>query len=107
MKDFLDDTYREEGSGSSRFANPKRVRELVIRAERLLVKVGMCIFLHVHILLTFARHASAACMLRVQILLPKQGGASAACLLQKLLPLRNVFASPISRPNVKAGYQAI
>ncbi|CAL8470410.1 g9952 [Coccomyxa elongata] len=38
VKDFLDDTYREEGSAASRFANSKRVRELVVRAERLLVK---------------------------------------------------------------------
>lgn len=40
VKDFLDDTYREEGSAATRFANSKRVRELVMRAERLLVKVG-------------------------------------------------------------------
>ncbi|KAK9916146.1 hypothetical protein WJX75_009305 [Coccomyxa subellipsoidea] len=38
VKDFLDDTYREDGAAASRFANTKRVKELVTRAERLLHK---------------------------------------------------------------------
>lgn len=40
VKDFLDDTYREDGAAASRFANTKRVKELVTRAERLLHKVS-------------------------------------------------------------------
>ncbi len=40
VKDFLDDTYREDGAAASRFANTKRVRELVTRSERLLHKVS-------------------------------------------------------------------